>query len=118
MGEGRHPEHPTLEPWSDLQDMVAVAAIFHRYQIEAAGKAVGGVEFQYTARGDAAEQEQVGVGHHRLFASFFACRTDNMHGSSTGKGGTYSCTRVVASEKIFIYLFIIGPNRQFIINTF
>jgi hypothetical protein len=49
------------EPWSDLQDMVAVAAVFHRYQIESAGKAVGGVEFQYTAHGDALEQQQVAL---------------------------------------------------------
>ena len=32
-----------------------MAAVFHRYQIESAGKAVGGMEFQYTVRGDANE---------------------------------------------------------------
>jgi hypothetical protein len=54
-------------PLSDLEDLLVLVYLFHRYQVEAAAKEVGGLDYRYAVRGDhqlivetvaAAEQER------------------------------------------------------------
>ena len=40
------------QPYSDLGDVLVPIYFLHRYQIEAAGKIVGGLNYTYALRGD------------------------------------------------------------------
>jgi hypothetical protein len=39
-------------PWSTLEDVLVVTYLMHRYQVEAASKVVGGLDYTYALRGD------------------------------------------------------------------
>ncbi len=43
----------TGEPYAMLEDLFVPLYLFHRYQVEAVSKLVGGVEYQYSVKGDA-----------------------------------------------------------------
>jgi hypothetical protein len=45
---------PAGAPLSDLRRMIVPIYLFHRYEVEAVAKSVGGVEFNYAVRGDGA----------------------------------------------------------------
>ena len=50
---------PGGQPLSTLQEVLPPVFLWHRYAAEAAAKAVGGVEYTYTVRGDRREQQQL-----------------------------------------------------------
>lgn len=39
-------------PLSELQDLLVLVYLFHRYQVEAAAKVLGGLDYRYAVRGD------------------------------------------------------------------
>ena len=43
---------PMDQPWSALQQLLPPVFLWHRYAVEAAVKALGGVSYGYTLRGD------------------------------------------------------------------
>lgn len=43
---------PPGQPFSDLEEMLVPLYLFHRYQVEAVGKLVGGVDYRYAVKGD------------------------------------------------------------------
>ncbi len=47
------------EPLSDLQKVLVPVYLYHRYQMEAAAKAVGGYDFAYPVKGDALPRARV-----------------------------------------------------------
>jgi hypothetical protein len=46
-------------PWSELEDVLVPAYMLHRYQLEAAVKSIGGVEYNYALRGEDLQLEMV-----------------------------------------------------------
>ena len=50
---------PFASPMSDLEEVLAPLYLSHRYQVEAVAKMIGGVEYQYTLRGDGQEAVKV-----------------------------------------------------------
>lgn len=48
---------PPGTPLSDLQEALVPVYFYHRYQVEAAGKLLGGVDYRYPMRGELAPQE-------------------------------------------------------------
>jgi len=46
-------------PYSELEDVLVPAYMFHRYQLEAAVKTIGGVEYNYALRGEDLQLEMV-----------------------------------------------------------
>ena len=50
---------PMASPMADLEEVLAPLYLSHRYQIEAVAKMIGGVEYQYTLRGDGQEMVKI-----------------------------------------------------------
>ncbi len=50
---------PRDAPVSDLRRVIVPVYLFHRYQVDAAAKLVGGIDFTYALRGDAHESSTV-----------------------------------------------------------
>jgi hypothetical protein len=50
---------PGGQPLSTLQEVLPPVFLWHRYAAEAAAKAVGGVQYTYTLRGDRRQQQQL-----------------------------------------------------------
>ena len=50
---------PRGQPLSTLQEVLPPVFLWHRYAVEAAAKAIGGVQYSYTLRGDRHEQQQL-----------------------------------------------------------
>lgn len=50
---------PDQAPLSDLQEAIVPVYLFHRYQVEAAGKLLGGVDYAYNLRGAELQQKSV-----------------------------------------------------------
>ncbi|MFC2116347.1 zinc-dependent metalloprotease [Bacteroidota bacterium] len=46
-------------PYSEIEDLLVPAFMFHRYQLEAAVKTIGGVEYNYALRGEDLQLESV-----------------------------------------------------------
>ena len=49
---------PVGAAFSDLQEALVPVYLFHRYQVEAAGKLVGGADYRYPRRGELADGER------------------------------------------------------------
>ncbi|MEM6606555.1 MAG: zinc-dependent metalloprotease, partial [Pseudomonadota bacterium] len=47
---------PETAPYSDLQEAIVPVYLFHRYQVEAAGKLLGGADYSYALRTDDIDQ--------------------------------------------------------------
>lgn len=43
---------PLGRPWSDLEDRLTLVYLWHRYQVDAAAKLLGGLDYTYALRGD------------------------------------------------------------------
>ncbi|MGI9542866.1 MAG: zinc-dependent metalloprotease, partial [Cyclobacteriaceae bacterium] len=57
---------PANMPLAKLEDVIVPIYLFHRYQVEAAAKLVGGIDYSYALRGDGqAEIELVSPDHQR-----------------------------------------------------
>jgi hypothetical protein len=52
---------PPGQPYSDLEEMLVPLYLFHRYQVEAVGKLVGGVDYRYAVKGDDAPRRATAV---------------------------------------------------------
>jgi hypothetical protein len=52
---------PANAPLSDLQEALVPVYLFHRYQVEAAAKLVGGADYRYALKGDASAPAVVAV---------------------------------------------------------
>ncbi|KKK96260.1 hypothetical protein LCGC14_2664560, partial [marine sediment metagenome] len=46
-------------PYSELEDLLVPAYMLHRYQLEAAVKTIGGVEYNYALKGEELQLEFV-----------------------------------------------------------
>ena len=50
---------PVNTPFSDLEEVLVPLYLAHRYQVEAAVKVVGGVDYEYSSRGDTPEAARI-----------------------------------------------------------
>jgi len=65
---------PAGAPMSDLRRVIVPIYLFHRYEVDAAAKSIGGVDFTYAVRGDwlQAARSVDGVGQRRALAALLA----------------------------------------------
>ena len=65
---------PAGAPMSDLRRVVVPIYLFHRYEVDAAAKSVGGVDFTYAVRGDPLQEARPvdGAGQRRALSALLA----------------------------------------------